>query len=662
MKILDRYILTTYLKTFLSVFVILMFIFVLQTVWLYISELAGKDLDITVVGKFLLYFSPKLIPLVLPLTILLASIMVFGNFAENYEFAAMKSNGISLQRAMRSLSWFIFILGGLAFLFANSVIPAAELKSYNLRKNIAKVKPAMAIAEGQFNDIGDINIKVDEKSGDRGQYLKGVVIHKKKPTKKGNYTVIIAEDGELISSEDSNILQLELLNGNYYDELVNKDVRKYINNKPHAQSTFEKYIINVDLEGLNDIDMDEEKSDKRYNMLNVSGLNYFIDSLYVDRKNDYNDLSKTLYNRSTFDALSLPLKISTDSIYEGDNLMDLYSNDNKLQILNLALNTIKNTKQVLTTNKSSFETRKSWLNRHVIALHEKYVLAFACIILFFIGAPLGALIRKGGLGLPLVIAILLFLSYHFIGLFAKNSAKDGTINPIFGTWLSTLITLPLSIYLTSRATKDRGLFEIDFITVPLKKFFKFETTSDHDNIQNVQSYSYYRKYSNEQLVEVIKNQKAFDLDKKPKQIALQHLSDRHLSLDTQAEYGLNIPDTIKTAERLLKDFKDYSKTTLISYCIAVIFIVLHFVFKNNKLPELAISIKDLAFVSLVFFSIYIIVSTILYRKFYSILNLTQKRVKPFLILLGLPFYPIKYLFFNRNMKRHFHLACLEEIN
>ena len=181
MKILDRYILTTYLKTFLSVFIILMFIFVLQTIWLYISELAGKDLDITVVGKFLLYFSPKLIPLVLPLTILLASIMVFGNFAENYEFAAMKSTGISLQRAMRSLSIFIFGLSVLAFLFANNVIPWAELKSYNLRKNIAKVKPAMAIAEGQFNEIGNINIKVAEKSGERGQYLKNVVIHQKKP-------------------------------------------------------------------------------------------------------------------------------------------------------------------------------------------------------------------------------------------------------------------------------------------------------------------------------------------------------------------------------------------------------------------------------------------------------------------------------------------------
>ncbi|HNU60559.1 MAG TPA: LptF/LptG family permease, partial [Aquaticitalea sp.] len=207
MKILDRYILTTYLKTFLSVFVILMLIFVLQTVWLYISELAGKDLDMATVGKFLLYFMPKLMPLVLPLTILLASIMVFGSFAENYEFAAMKSTGISLQRAMRSLSIFIVGLAITVFFFANNVIPWAEFNSYNLRKNIAQLKPALAIAEGQFNEIGDINIKVEKKSGDRGQYLKNVVMHIKQPKRTGNYKVIVANNGELIGSENSNLLQ-----------------------------------------------------------------------------------------------------------------------------------------------------------------------------------------------------------------------------------------------------------------------------------------------------------------------------------------------------------------------------------------------------------------------------------------------------------------------
>ena len=161
-----------------------------------------------------------------PLTILLASIMVFGGFSENYEFAAMKSTGISLQRAMKSLSVFIVFLAVISFFFANSVIPAAEFSFYSLRKNIAKVKPAMAIAEGQFNQLDGINIKVAEKSGENGAFLRDVIIHQKKGNSKVNFTVIKANTGEFISDENSDILQLVLIDGNFYDELQPKDYIK----------------------------------------------------------------------------------------------------------------------------------------------------------------------------------------------------------------------------------------------------------------------------------------------------------------------------------------------------------------------------------------------------------------------------------------------------
>ena len=161
-----------------------MFIFVLQTIWLYISELAGKDLSFAIILKFLWFFTPKLIPLVLPLTILVTSLMVFGTLSEQYEFAAMKSTGISLQRAMRSLSVFILLLSAVAFVFANNVIPYSEYKWQNLRRNIAQVSPSMAIVAGQFSSIGDdFNIKVQEKYGDRDQLLREVIIHKKKSRK-----------------------------------------------------------------------------------------------------------------------------------------------------------------------------------------------------------------------------------------------------------------------------------------------------------------------------------------------------------------------------------------------------------------------------------------------------------------------------------------------
>ena len=274
-----------------------MFIFVLQTIWLYIGELAGKDLDVDIIFKFLLYFSPKLIPLVLPLTILLTSIMTFGSFAENYEFAAMKSAGISLQRAMRSLTFFILLVSATAFLFANNVIPAAEYKQINLRKNIAQLKPAMVISEGVFNDLGQINIKVDDKFGDNDQYLENVIIHMKNERRAGNYTVIKATEGELVGSTGSNVLSLILKDGNYYDEIMSGSPQSR-SKKPFAKSYFEEYVINMDLSGFNDVDLDEENYSNSHNMLKISELNTTIDSFSTSYNQEVQNLSRNMYNLS----------------------------------------------------------------------------------------------------------------------------------------------------------------------------------------------------------------------------------------------------------------------------------------------------------------------------------------------------------------------------
>nr|WP_282018989.1 LptF/LptG family permease [Salegentibacter mishustinae] len=470
MKILDRYILTSYLKTFFSVFIILMFIFVLQTIWLYIGELAGKDLDTEIILKFLLYFSPKLVPLVLPLTILLTSIMTFGNFAENYEFAAMKSSGISLQRAMRSLTVFILLVSVTAFFFANNVIPAAEYKSINLRKNIAKLKPAMAITEGVFNDLGTINIKVEDKSGDNGQYLTDVIIHKK-TNRSGNFTVIKAEEGELVGSTDSDVLSLILKDGNYYDEIQPSDYSKR-RDKPFAKSYFEEYTINLDLSDFNNVDLEDESYSNTQGMLNISELRQSIDSFATSHNEKKRALTENMYQRTNFDNIAVNLNPS-DSIKEIENtILEEYDTYQAVQIVNLSLGSVNGALSHLNIKKSELKNSTKQLNKFEIALHEKYVLAVACIVLFFVGAPLGAIIRKGGMGLPMVVAILLFLTYHFIGIFAKNSAEDGSISPFMATWLSTLIMLPLGIYLTYRATTDQGLFAFDNITEPIRKALK----------------------------------------------------------------------------------------------------------------------------------------------------------------------------------------------
>ena len=473
MKILDKYILVTYLKTFFSVFIILMFIFVLQTIWLYINELAGKDLDVWIVLKFLWFVSPRLIPLVLPLTILVTSLMVFGNYAENYEFAAMKSNGISLQRAMRSLMIFILLLSITAFFFANNVIPWSEYKWQNLRRNIAQVSPSMVIAEGQFSQIGeDFNIKVAKKSGDRDQYLKDIVIHKKDPARpNGNHTVIIADNGELASEEGSNTLSLILKDGNYYDDVRVKDIKKQ-NKNPFAKSSFEEYRINIDLTEFNETDVDKENELSNHNMYKMSELFVEIDSLSASYTKDIKVFSENMYYRSgvsKFHDEKKRVSIPTDTL---KTIIHIFPLHKQPDIVGMALNNVKGTLQSVSAKKTEFTIKTKRLNKFEMALHDKYVLAVACIILFFVGAPLGAIIRKGGMGLPMVVAIVLFLTYHFIGIFAKNSAEDGTMHPFIATWVSTVIMLPLSIWLTHRATTDQGVMDIDAFMQRIANLFR----------------------------------------------------------------------------------------------------------------------------------------------------------------------------------------------
>ena len=444
-----------------------MLIFLLQSVWLYISELAGKDLELDIILKFLINVSPRLVILVLPLTILLSSIMVFGSLSENYEFAAMKASGISLERSMRSLIFFTIILGIVTFFFSNNVAPIAEYNFHNLRKNISKVKPSMAIAEGQFSQIGGYNIKVDKKYGNENKLLEKVIIHQKK-NKPGNFTVIKSKKGEIISEENSNILQLKLYNGNYYDELISDDYTKKIK-KPFVKSNFKEYLINIDIASINEVDFSQEDDANKHSMMKVNELSSAIDSLSIKKIEDLDVISSKMFNRSNFKTIDYNLNPKDDVNYENNNFLNLFQPKKQKQLYDLAISSVKSTISIVKSNKTIQSFREQNLNKHIITMHDKFSLGFACIILFFIGAPLGTIIRKGGYGLPMVISILLFLTYHFLGIFSKNLAEDGSINPILASWLSTLIMFPFSVYLTIRATNDESVFNF---TDSISSFYK----------------------------------------------------------------------------------------------------------------------------------------------------------------------------------------------
>jgi len=463
MRILDSYLLKRFASTFFSAFAIVLFIFIFQAIWLFIDELAGKDLDITIIGKFLIYYLPTIVDDVMPLAVLLTSILTYGSLAEYYEFAAIKASGISLFRAMRSTLIFSIVLAIATFFVANNIIPASEQKIFNLRRNIAQVKPSAAIAEGIFTDIEntDMTIKVGQKYGDNDRLLKDVLIHQKSENQQ-NTVVISATSGEFISNENSNLLELVLYDGYYYEEILPSKAKDR-ENHPFARANFDTYIKYIDLSSLNEVDLDKESSITTDKMKPMSQLLSDIDSLRINNNEQIEaftentltrigalDVGANEFLRSTAEeskALELrakegPKPTDPDSIFFAklstpkDSILRLIPSWQRSQALKSARNNLAGLKITVAQKGSEMGKRFEFYNRHIIQLHKKFALALSCILLFFIGAPMGALIRKGGLGLPMVIAI---ISWVFL---QKTMQKEEIY-----ILLSAHGFLPLSCYL-----------------------------------------------------------------------------------------------------------------------------------------------------------------------------------------------------------------------
>jgi lipopolysaccharide export system permease protein len=629
-----------------------MFIFLLQSVWVYISELAGKDLEFDVILKFLIYVSPRIVVLVLPLTVLLVSIMVFGNFAENYEFAAMKSTGISLQRAMKSLSIFIVLLSIISFFFANNVIPLAEYNFYNLRQNIARVKPAMIVAEGQFNQIQDINIKVAKKSGENGEFLEDVIIHQKKGNASGNYTVIKSKTGEFYSDESSDLVQLILYDGNYYDEIQSANYQKRTKNRPQVKSTFERYVINIDVSKFNDIDFDKKNTNTRYNMLGVAELNTTIDSLYETKSKTIDEFSKNMMARSQQTNLNLNYSYNQkDSVAAvPKNIIALFTKKKAVQLYNLAIAAANSAQDDIKVKAKSLSISTTNINKHIVALHDKFALGLMCIILFFVGAPLGALIRKGGIGLPLVIAILIFLTYHFISIFAKNSSEDNSLDPVFATWLAGLIILPFSIYLTSRATKDRALLDLDSFLIPLKqKLVKTSIISDSDHKNESIDTKNIDRFENDKLIDLVKNYRHYGLSITHKTNALQLLEQRGIT-ELELKLSGNLSnESFESGVRHMEDYHENATLANYAHLTLLIFGIGGLILNNNGLPTVGKILVTIGIFSVLLFLVLFTKVLKNQSEFYKILKKKFMTHNVVFIILALPLFFLYRLYFNKKM-------------
>ncbi len=473
MKIFDKYILKSFLQPFLATFFVVLFVLVMQALWLAFDEIAGKGIDLIFILKFLGYLSLILTPTALPIGILLSSIMALGNLSENYEFAAIKSAGISLNRIIRPLIILTILLSGLNFIFLNNIYPWATLKQKNLYLNMKKKKPALALVPGAFNtDIPGFSIKFEEKYGEEENLLKNVQIADLSQS-KGKIKVITAEKGIISTEEGSKYMTLTLENGHYYEEHYKRGgTPRERARMPASKATFTTYTINIDISAFNDDEkLNDEKVKEHHGMLSIKQL----DSISKDKKQEYDTYidSKASYMFKTVGATNL-YKFH-DSLINNNLQKEVIENfdvKNRSLVVNNAISTINRVIERNKNQKKAFKNRRKLLNLYDYEYSYRISFALACLVLFFIGAPLGSIIRKGGFGLPMVIAITVFVIYFFISQLGKNLAEESAISALFGSWISTLILLPAGILLTRRATQGMGVFNIDVVYENVLKLFK----------------------------------------------------------------------------------------------------------------------------------------------------------------------------------------------
>ena len=470
MKILDRYILSRFIYNFIASLFIITLIFVFQTIWLYIDELVGKGLSIFVVIKFIALMLPNLIPLILPLTVVLSAIMTLGALGESYELAAMKASGVSLLRASRTLIVFMILLSIGVFFTFNNLQPWSNRKSVALRASIRNKQPALAISQGIFNNVQNFSIKVGKKTGENGEFLHDIVIHKLNAYKQ-NRTVIKAKNGTLSGhKKGSDILQLVLKDGAYYEDVDNDNA-----NYPFVKAKFQTHILNIDISSLNeDISYNENAEKDYYRTMNISQLSYTLDSIVGDYKQELKDFGENFYRRTGVNYLSenqIDQQSPTEKkVKSTTELIDQYKGE-RTQIYSLAKDNISSLINNIDNNKENMEYQQKLINVYRLTLSDKIALAITCFVLFFVAAPLGAVIRKGGVGMPLVVAIGLFLAYYFSGLLTKNMATNGNINPYVAPWIPTFFLLPLGLYLTIFVNEDKSVGNFGELVYRIKKRF-----------------------------------------------------------------------------------------------------------------------------------------------------------------------------------------------
>lgn len=459
-------------------FCLAMIVLILQFVWKWIDELVGKGLTWSVISELLMYVSAQLVPMALILSVLLASIMTFGNLGEHSELSALKSSGVSLTRIMTPLLFLVIILMAGAFLFSNYIVPKTNQKFFALMIDIRQQRPEFDIKEGQFvNDtrLEGYTIRIGKRSV-KSKMLYDLMVYDH-TSKAGNVSVTLADSGYMVMTKDKKNLVLTLYSGRSYAERLddNKRIQK---NKPLRRDHFEMQQFLFNLPGNELERTDEEIYKDNYKVKTMAGLSSYAKDLKKDldyyRDKLANDLILSQYFRMDEKKKdSVPLTPRQDSLaslrINLDSLFRAMPLTRKKETVDYAMTLARSSQNLVSSTAERDQSKQRWIFRHLVEWHRKLTLSIACLIFFLIGAPLGAIIRKGGLGTPVVISTLFFIFYYIISLAGEKYARAGIFPVWFGMWGSTLFLFPLGIFLTIKSTRDSALMSGETYKLIIRK-------------------------------------------------------------------------------------------------------------------------------------------------------------------------------------------------
>ena len=468
LKKVDSFVLKSFIGPLILTFFIVLIIQLLQFLWLYIDDLAGKGLDLDILAELLYYFSLTFVPLALPLAVLFASLMTFGNMGEFSELVALKASGISLQRIMNPLIVFMTVLTVVSFVFSNNVLPYANSKARTLLYDIRRKKPDINLQAGTFyNEVHDFVIKVTSKDPATNRLDKIMIYDHRE--QRGNVSVTFADSGFMQITPDESGLIFTLFNGYSFSEMAEKNTSPNDRTYPSRRDYFREQTMVIPLSGF-DFERSDNLFKSRAEMLTMNELSIFIDSLgsvYNNKvNNNYNEYNSTkTYRLNNFlsDARPASRRDTSNmvSVFEVYSLLDSLSLVERKNAITQAIEYIRESNSYLSQISESHAWEVRSLKRYEVTWNDKLTLSFACLVFFFIGAPLGAIIRKGGLGTPAVIAVLFFVIHYVISLVGKKLVEENIVGTFAGTWAASYILLPIGFFLTYKATNDSMIMNVD---------------------------------------------------------------------------------------------------------------------------------------------------------------------------------------------------------